>query len=95
MAEEKRFENQVKRYLDSIGAWYLKTISNGYQRAGIPDLLICYKGRFLGVELKAKKGKATPLQEYELKQIRQSGGLAFVLYPDDFVWLKKLMEEII
>lgn len=95
MAEEKRFENQVKRYLDSIGAWYLKTISNGYQRAGIPDLLICYKGRFLGVELKAKKGKATPLQEYELKQIRQSGGLAFVLYPDDFDWFKKLMEEII
>ena len=94
MAEEKRFENQVKQYLDSIGAWYLKTISNGYQRAGIPDLLICYKGRFLGVELKAKKGKATPLQKYELKQIRQSGGLAFVLYPDDFDWFKQLMEGL-
>ena len=94
MAEEKRFENQVKQYLDSIGAWYLKTISNGYQRAGTPDLLICHNGKFIAVELKAKKGKATPLQEYELKQIRQSGGLAFVLYPDDFDWFKQLMEGL-
>ena len=94
MAEEKRFENQVRRYLDSIGAWHLKTISNGYQRAGIPDLLICYKGRFIAVELKARKGKATPLQEYELKRIRSAGGLAFVLYPDDFEWFRKFMEEM-
>ena len=30
MAEEKRFEKKVRAYLDSIGAWHLKTISNGF-----------------------------------------------------------------
>lgn len=94
MAEEKRFERKVRAYLDEIGAWYLKTISNGYQRAGVPDLLICYKGRFLGVELKATRGRTTPLQEHELKCIRASGGFGMVLYPADFEWFRKFMEEM-
>ena len=94
MAEEKKFELNVRRYLDSIGAWHLKTISNGMQRAGIPDLLICYKGRFIAVELKARNGKATPLQSWTLKRIRNSGGSAFVLYPDEFDWFREFMEGI-
>lgn len=94
MAEEKRFENKVKKYLDEIGAWYLKTISNGYQRAGIPDLLICYKGRFLGVELKATRGRVTALQDRELKLINNAGGTGLVLYPQDFEWFKNFMEEM-
>lgn len=94
MAEEKRFEKKVRAYLDSIGAWHLKTISNGFQRAGVPDLLICYKGRFIAVELKATRGRTTSLQEHELKSIRTSGGIGLVLYPADFDWFKDFMEEM-
>ena len=94
MAEEKNFEKKVKAYLDSIGAWYLKTISNGYQRAGVPDLLICYKGKFIGIELKATRGRVSMLQEHEIRKIQAAGGYASVLRPNDFDSFKKFMEEI-
>lgn len=94
MAEEKRFEMKVRRYLDEIGAWYLKTISNGYQKAGVPDLLICHKGMFIGVELKATRGKVSELQKHQIKQIKEAGGIALVICPKDFKDFKHLMEEI-
>lgn len=94
MAEEKRFEMKVRRYLDEIGAWYLKTISNGYQKAGVPDLLICHKGKFIGVELKATHGRVSELQKHQIKQIKEAGGIALVIYPKDFKDFKHLMEEI-
>ena len=61
MASEKEFETKVKEFLDNRGIWHLKTWSNGIQRKGIPDLLICCNGLFLGVELKAMNGKPSDL----------------------------------
>lgn len=94
MAEEKRFEKKIRAYLDSIGAWHLKTISNGYQRAGTPDLIICFKGHFIAVEVKAVDGKATPLQMYTLKKISSAGGTAILLFPDEFDEFKAFMEDL-
>lgn len=91
MASEKNFENKVKKWLKEHGAWYVKTWSNGVQRAGIPDLIICWKGHFLGVELKAENGKPSDLQRYEIEQIRKSGGTALVLKPSGFEEFKKFL----
>ena len=49
---EKQFEKKVKAFLDEQGVWWLKTWSNGIQREGVPDLLVCCNGYFIGVELK-------------------------------------------
>ena len=92
MGEEKRFEEQVKRWLKEHGAWVLKTWGGGFQRSGIPDLLVCWKGRFVAIELKSSRGRATPLQEFELESIRSSGGFGAVLRPEDFDSFKALME---
>ena len=81
---EKQFENKVKAFLKDQGCWFLKTWSNGVQREGIPDLLICCNGYFLAVELKAPRGTVKPLQKHEIRKIRDAEGLAFPLYPDQF-----------
>lgn len=81
---EKAFENKVKKFLDSVGCWYLKTWSNGIQRQGVPDLLICCNGYFLGVELKNETGYPSELQLWNIDKIRESGGIAMVLYPYQF-----------
>lgn len=81
---EKVFENKVKDFLKEQGCWYLKTWSNGVQRSGVPDLLICCNGYFLGVELKAERGKPSKLQLWNIDEIRKAGGIAIVLYPDQF-----------
>ena len=85
MAREKIFENKLKRYLKSKGAWVLKYWGGSvYTQAGVPDLLVCYKGKFIGIEVKAETGHASELQLNTIEQIKKAGGIAFVLFPKDF-----------
>lgn len=92
--KEKDFEDQVKMYLADQGCWFLKTWSNGVQREGIPDLLVCCNGYFVAVELKAEKGKPTSLQKWNIKNIRKANGVAIVLYPDQFEAFKSLIQML-
>lgn len=92
--KEKQFENHVKEYLKQHGCWILKTWSNGIQRKGVPDLLVCCKGYFVAVELKAEDGHASDLQQWNIEKIRKSGGIALVLYPDEFEAFKQLIEYL-
>lgn len=95
MAAEKQFENKIKAYLKNKGAWYIKYWGGGgFTKAGIPDILCCYKGRFIAIEVKAPNGKASELQLFNLKKIEEAGGKAFLLYPKDFEDFKKWMEEL-
>lgn len=91
MAQEKEFEKQVKQFLQANNCWVLKTWSNGVQREGVPDLLVCCNGHFIGVELKAEHGHPTELQKWNIRQINYAGGLAFTLYPDQFDEFKDLI----
>lgn len=91
MTAEKNFENKVKAFLKDQGCWVLKTWSNGVQRSGVPDLLICCNGYFLGVELKAESGKPSDLQLWNIEKIREAGGFAIVLYPDQFEEFQRLI----
>lgn len=81
---EKDFENKVKKYLKEHGAWFVKTWSNGVQRDGIPDILACVNRHFVGIEVKAEKGHPSDLQLREIREIRAAGGVAFVLYPEQY-----------
>lgn len=84
MAEEKNFERKVKGFLEDQGCWFLKTWSNGVQRSGVPDLLVCCNGYFVGVELKAHDGKPSALQLWNLEKIERAGGFAILLYPAEY-----------
>lgn len=90
---EKQFETQVKDYLKKQGCWVLKTWSNGIQREGIPDLLVCCNGYFLGIELKAENGKPSALQKWNIDQINKAGGIAIILYPHMFDEFKDFVEN--
>lgn len=81
---ERTFQKKVETFLTKENVWFLKVWGNGIQRSGIPDLLICCNGQFIGCELKCESGKATELQMYELKQIQRSGGYAMILKPSGF-----------
>lgn len=90
MGAEKNFENRVKKFLKESGCWFLKYWSGGAQNGkkftkdGIPDILCCCEGLFLGIELKAPKGRPSDLQLYHLRKIDEAGGLAVLLYPKDY-----------
>lgn len=88
--KESHVKDQVKKYLDSIGAYWFMVMSNGMGRVGCPDFLVCHNGRFIGVETKApgKRGNTTPNQDRELQAIRDANGVAIVI--DDVAQLHDL-----
>lgn len=95
MAEEKLFENKVKRWLKSKNIYHFKYFGNAFSTAGVLDLTLCVNGRFVGVELKAEKGKTSPLQDAHIQQIENSGGIAIVLRPSGFEEFKKTIERLL
>ena len=88
---EKQIENQIKRYLDSIGAWYRKTHGNMFSKAGTPDILACINGRFVAIEVKRPGGIVSALQMANIKLIQQAGGVAFVA--ESLLEAKRHLEE--
>lgn len=85
---EGKVKKQVRLVLDKLGAYYLMPVTNGFGKQGAPDFLVCYQGKFFGIETKAGKGKTTALQELNLNRIREAGGTALVVYEDDVVNLE-------
>lgn len=92
MAAEKNFENRVKKFLKEQGAWFIKYWGGAaFTKSGIPDILACCNGKFIGIEVKAKNGKPSELQLYNLKKIDEAGGFAILLYPKDFERFQELV----
>ena len=93
MAAEKNFENKVKAYLKEQGCYFIKYWGGAaFTKSGVPDLLVCCKGQFFGVEIKAADGKPSDLQIYNLRKIDTAGGKAVLLYPKDFDMFKRLVQ---
>jgi Holliday junction resolvase len=93
MTPEGKVKAKVKALLEQHGAWYFMPAQNGYGRAGIPDVIVCYKGRFLAIECKAGYNKTTALQEREIMNIHKAGGAAMVVREDTYEQLEKWIKE--
>lgn len=94
MAAEKNFENKVKKFLNEQGAWHVKFFANSFTKSGIPDILACVNGYFVGVEVKAQNGTPSELQLYNIRKIREAGGFAIILYPSGFEEFKKFIIDL-
>lgn len=68
----------IKRYLLTLGSdvFFWKEHGGPYGTSGIPDIIICYKGRFIGTECKLPGGRLTELQKRALDKINRAGGIA-------------------
>ena len=68
----------IKKYLGTLGdsIFFWKEHGGPYGTSGIPDLICCYKGRFLGLEVKLPGGKLTELQKRTLDKVNAARGIA-------------------
>lgn len=89
---EAKVKARVRKILDEMGIYHFMPPANGFGRAGIPDIVGCYAGRFVAFECKAGKGKTTALQDRELEKIRKAKGLAFVINEDNVEQIKELLQ---
>lgn len=95
MAQEKSFENKIKRYLKDKGCYRVKYFGCSYSESGTPDILACVNGYFLAIEVKAQTGKPSELQLEKINQIRKAGGFAFVAYPSAWDKLKDIIDGLL
>ena len=96
MASEKQFENKIKKYLKDHGAYFLKYWAGAqFTKSGVPDILACVNGYFVGIEVKAQNGKPSELQLYNIQRIRKAGGFAYVVYPSGWERLKDILDGLL
>ena len=95
VAQEKTFENKIKKFLEEEGAWFIKYWAGSqFTKSGIPDILACVNGYFVGIEVKGPNGKPSELQLYNINKIRKAGGFAMVLYPSAFERFKEFIKNL-
>jgi len=93
MTPEAKVKNKIKKVLKEKGIYYAMPATGGYGMSGVPDFLVCYKGKFYGIECKANGGKPTALQMDNLDRIEASGGYALVIDDTNVdMWMKELFE---
>jgi Holliday junction resolvase len=83
------------KYLKDMGTYYFYPVTGGYGKSGVPDIVGCYQGMFFGLECKAGKNKPTPLQEKNLKDIRDAGGVALVINEENVDDVVRLIQDYI
>lgn len=59
--------------------WYFMPGGNGRGVSGIPDFMGHYKGLFFSIETKAPGEEPEGFQALQIKSIRESGGMVFVV----------------
>jgi hypothetical protein len=75
---EKGIVNQILKYLKTLPecfAW--KEHGGMYGTSGIPDIIVCYRGKFVAFEVKTPSGKLTTLQEITLRKINDAKGNSY------------------
>ena len=53
MTPEAKVKKKVVAILNDHGAYYFYPVTGGYGRSGVPDIVACHGGRFIGIECKA------------------------------------------
>ena len=68
----------IKKYLFSLGAdvFFWKEHGGPYGTSGVPDIICCYRGRFIGMECKLPGGRLTEMQKRVISKINRAGGIA-------------------
>jgi len=91
---ESKVKKRAKKILDDLGAYHFSPMMDGYGRSGVPDIIACYKGKFIGIECKAGDNKPTLLQLRNIEDIKRNQGLAIVINEGNIESLLALVKEI-
>jgi hypothetical protein len=75
----------IRQLLLQLGAVAVKFWGGPCTARGVSDLLVCYQGRFIAIEVKRPGGRVSPEQERFLERVRAAGGIGLVAYGVDDV----------
>lgn len=82
---ESRLQQKIQKAIKAEGHFVFKVHGSEYMMAGLPDLIICARGLFIGLEVKlpSTRDHTSARQDYVHGLINQSGGKALVVCSPD------------
>ncbi len=89
MQPEARLSRKIRTTLEARGIFCFKIHGSGMMRAGLPDLIACVGGDFVGIEVKMPGNKPSAIQERVHELIREAGGRVIVAYS-----VEQVIEEL-
>jgi Holliday junction resolvase len=91
---EKKVKDKVVGILKQEEVYYFFPATHGFGRSGVPDVVCCVNGHFLGIECKAGTNKPTALQVREIEAIRRSNGVAIVVNEENWDMVRALVRKM-
>ena len=78
---EAKLSRKIMEALRLEGYFCFKVHGSEYMMAGLPDIIVCAEGLFIGLETKmpGKRDNTSPRQVRVHEQIREAGGSASVV----------------
>ena len=92
---ESEIQRKMLLYLKGVPNLYVVNfVGSAVTAKGTPDILCCYKGKFIALEVKTpdKKNNVSDLQEHNINEIIKNGGLAYVVW--ELNQVKKIIEGL-
>lgn len=87
MKPEDKVQTPILQFLKSKNAWHFKHAA-GANKKGIPDIICCYGGYFISIEVKRQeksKARVDVQQKVNANHIAQNGGIAIITNDVQFV----------
>jgi len=81
---EQKIQKNILDYINSMPysvAWKV-VVAN---ERGVPDIVACINGNFVGIEVKREGETQTPIQEAQLERIRKAKGIGVCVTSVDSV----------
>lgn len=89
---EQALKKELKRLFTSRGAYVVPVAQGAYSKKGDPDMVLCYKGMFVGIEAKTYEGAQDTWQAVRMDQIHKAGGIYAIVRSVDAA--QQLLDEI-
>ena len=94
MTPEALVKKRIRKILEESKAYFAMPIGTGYGNSGVPDFLVCLRGRFYAIECKANGGKTTALQDKHLADIRGAGGVSLIIHEANVENLRTELQNV-
>lgn len=91
MALEAGLQAKTITYIKAKGGC-ANNIHGDEHQTGVPDVIACYKGLYIGLETKQPNGTLSPIQRAHLNKIRRAGGIGEA--PRSFQIVKDIITTI-
>lgn len=91
---EGKVKAKVVDVLKDEDVYYFFPATHGYGRSGVPDIVCCVNGLFVGIECKAGTNKPTLLQVREIERIRRANGCALVVNEENWDMVRPLIHSM-